>query len=115
MPYVLHDQSGKVAALFEAPDPGRGVTEELPPNDPEVVRFLGGAGMTDEAVKRLSRTDADMARVTEDLIYILIDKSVFMLTDLPSEARSKLLARRQLREQFVSLAGMIRLDEEDIP
>ncbi len=111
MPYVLHDQSGKVAALFEAPDPGRGVTEELSPNDPEVVRFLGGAGMTDEAVKRLSRTDAEMARVTEDLIETLIEKNVIMLTDLPRPAQEKILGRRRMREHMSEVIGLISDDD----
>lgn len=114
MPYVLRDQNGKIAALFGEPDPRRGVTEELPPDNPEVTEFLDSASVAGEAAQRLSMSDIEMARVAEDLIYSLIDKGVLLFTDLPPAARRKLLARRQLREQFDPLAGMIRTDEEDI-
>ncbi len=114
MPYVLRDRNGRITELFGEPDPTRGVTEQLPSDNPEVIRFLGGAGVADEAVQQLSVSDSDMARVTEDLIYVLIDKGVLMFTDLPLAARRKLLSRRQMREQLGPFAGMINPDEEDI-
>lgn len=114
MPYILRDTEGKIAALFGQADPTRGVTEELPSDSPEVNRFLGGGGETSEARQELSVSDADMARVTEDLVYALIAKGILLFTDLPAPARRKLLARRRLREQLNPLAGMIHADEDDI-
>ncbi len=117
MPYVLRDRNGRIAGLFGEPDPTRGVTEQLPSDNPEVIRFLGGtggAGIAEEAVQRLAASDGDMARVTEDLITVLIDKGVLAFTDLPAAARRKLLSRRQLREQLGPFTGMINPDEEDI-
>ncbi len=120
MPYVLRDRNGSITELFGEPDPTRGVTEQLPSDNPEVIRFLGGTGgaggasIAEEAVQQLAVSDGDMARVTEDLITVLIDKGVLLFTDLPPAARRKLLSRRQLREQLGPFTGMINPDEEDI-
>ena len=48
----------------------------------------------------LSETDADLARVTEDLIDILLNRGVIQFTDLPSAVQTKLLQRRQTRSDF---------------
>ena len=47
--------------------------------------------------KALSDTDADLARVLEDLIDVLITRGVIQFTDLPEAAQGKLLERRQPR------------------
>lgn len=45
----------------------------------------------------LARSDAGLARVTEDLIDILITRGVIQFTDFPPAAQAKLLERRQAR------------------
>lgn len=45
----------------------------------------------------LSSSDADFARVTEDLIDILLRRGVIQFTDLPEAVQTKLLQRRQAR------------------
>ena len=87
MPYILRNERGKIAALFGNADPDRGATEELPPDDPEVNQFLGSTGVVAEAMEDLSLSDAEMARVTEDLVYALISKGILLFTDLPPTAR----------------------------
>lgn len=114
MPYILRDTQGKITALFGQADPTHGVTEELPPDNPEVNQFLDGVGESAEAMQELTVSDADMARVTEDLVYALISKGVLLFTDLPAPARRKLMARRRLRDHLNPLAGMIHADEIDI-
>ena len=47
--------------------------------------------------KLLSETDADLVRVLEDLIDVLITRGVIQFTDLPEAAQAKLLGRRQTR------------------
>jgi hypothetical protein len=54
----------------------------------------------------LSETDADLARVTEDLINLLVQKGVILFTDLPPAAQAKLLARQQTR---AALANSLKL------
>jgi hypothetical protein len=46
----------------------------------------------------LQQTDADVVRVLDDLIELLIDKGVIQFTELPPEAQQKLLNRSQLRQ-----------------
>jgi hypothetical protein len=49
--------------------------------------------------QRLEQSDLQMARVMEDVINLLIDKSVIRFTDLPVAAQQKLLSRREVRDQ----------------
>ena len=60
--------------------------------EPGVVEVL--ALRTDRSRRR------NLARVIEDLIDVLIEKKVFMFTDLPEGAQQKLLERRGLRKEF---------------
>lgn len=41
-----------------------------------------------------------MVRIVEDLIDLLIQKNLILLTDLPQVAQNKLLARKHLRDRF---------------
>lgn len=53
---------------------------------------------SDSAERRaLLDSDAGLARVTEDLIDILINRGVIQFTDFPPAAQAKLLERRQTR------------------
>jgi hypothetical protein len=114
MPYIMRDANGRIAALFADADPACGLTEELPPDHPEVTRFLGCDGMKTEVMEQLAASDADMARILEDVIHALIAKGVILFTDLPGPARRKLLTRRRQREQLSPLAGMMRTDDDDL-
>ena len=48
----------------------------------------------------LADSDAGLARVTEDLIDILITRGLIQFTDFPPAAQAKLLQRRQTREMM---------------
>lgn len=50
-----------------------------------------------EGQRSLADSDAGLARVTEDLIDILINRGVIHFTDFPPAAQAKLLQRRQTR------------------
>lgn len=93
MPYVRRNAEGRIVALLaeSAPD----AQELLPSGHIEVLAFLGAGG---DAVA-FGTLDADFVRVTEDLIYTLIEKGVLQFTDLPPEAQSKLLARHSFRSR----------------
>lgn len=58
----------------------------------------------------LASTDAGLARVTEDLIDILIHRGVIQFTDFPPGAQAKLLQRRQTR---ATLSKRLRLLDDD--
>lgn len=47
--------------------------------------------------RSLADSDASLARITEDLIDILIARGLIQFTDFPPAAQAKLLQRRQTR------------------
>ncbi|MFV1923079.1 MAG: hypothetical protein ACMZ63_10825 [Methylotenera sp.] len=55
---------------------------------------------TDDIIHALSSSDAGLARVTEDLIAVLVRKGTILFTDLPETVQTKLLAREALRSQL---------------
>ena len=95
MPYIRRNAEGRIVALLAeaAPD----ATESLPSTHLEVLAFLG----VDSAAATFGALDADFVRVTEDLIYTLIEKGVIQFTDLPREAREKLDARQSFRSRRI--------------
>ena len=81
MLYVQKDRDGNIIGLTQIPGEN---TEEASLSDPAVRAFL-------------TQTDADMVRVLEDLIEVLVQKNVFSITDLPESAQLKLLYRKNTR------------------
>ncbi|MEW6695337.1 MAG: hypothetical protein AB1371_10405 [Pseudomonadota bacterium] len=72
------------------------------PSTPPASGAAGTPGAADapspeRARHHLARTDTELARITEDLIDILIARGVIQFTDFPAEAQAKLLQRRQSR------------------
>ncbi|KAB2902341.1 MAG: hypothetical protein F9K35_04195 [Burkholderiaceae bacterium] len=61
----------------------------------------------------LIESDADLARVTEDLVNLLVQKGVILFTDLPPGAQAKLLARQQTRADMVNSLKLLGEDSED--
>ena len=60
----------------------------------------------------LHRSDLGVARVTEDLIYLLIQKNVILFTELPEIVQKKLLSREELRDKL-SGPSMSPISEDD--
>ena len=54
-----------------------------------------------------------MARISEDIIEVLIAKNVVNFTDFPRATQQKLLRRRDLRRNLSTLSNLVS-DEEDI-
>ncbi|MSO93826.1 MAG: hypothetical protein EXQ86_10560 [Rhodospirillales bacterium] len=106
MPYIIRDTNGDIAAVYNQPVQGG---EEVAPNDPALKEFIlknvpGAAGKTDEWVQ------ADLARVIEDLIDILIAKKLVLFTDFPAGAQKKLIERRGLRKEFSYVENLFAED-----
>ena len=107
MPYARRNPAGAIDALFaeasaEAP-------EYLPSGHMEVLAFLG----VSSGAAAYGVLDLDFVRVTEDLIYTLIEKGVLLFTDLPVEAQRKLEARESFRNR--PLDGALDILEHDKP
>ena len=94
MPYVRRDADGRIAVLQR--DADAAATEYLSAHSPEVAAFLDQA-VVPEAFDGL---DAELVRVLEDLIDVLIVKNVIRLTDLPQEAQQKIFSRKHFREHL---------------
>jgi hypothetical protein len=109
MPHVMRDKQGRIVAVLDRGQPGQ--TDEVAPDDPELLLFI--AGDSPERAHFL-RADLEFIRVLEDLIEVLIDKRVILLTDLPAEAQQKILSRGRLREHLRGSQGLIEDDSDSI-
>ena len=106
MPYVRRNAEGRITALLAEPEPG--ADESLPAGHADVLAFLGGAGA-------FSALDADFVRVTEDLIYTLIDRdccSSPTCRSMPREncASAKVFEADAFRARLTSSAGATSAD-----
>lgn len=63
--------------------------------------------------KTLSASDADLVRVLEDLIDVLITNGTIRLTDLPPQALEKINARKRTRQRMRGALDLIN-DDEDV-
>lgn len=59
----------------------------------------------------LQKSDLELVRVLEDLIYVLTSKGVLSITDLPVAAQNKLSNRSQMRRELDSLENLLNEDE----
>ena len=100
MPYVRRDAEGKVEAIFAQPDGG--ANEELPHGHPDLLEFLGISARAIIDADPWIRADLSLARVTEDLLAILMEKGVISFTDLPVGAQEKIISRQGLRSSQLS-------------
>lgn len=77
----------------------------------EVLEYIAAGGQIvpydppavdpkEQAKAELRESDADMARIAEDLIGALIGKGVIAESDIPQPARSKLARRAELRSKL---------------
>ena len=67
----------------------------------------------DSALQQLDASDLEMARITEDLIDLLIGRNIINFTDFPGMAQRKLINRRALRSNMSALTNLV-CDEESI-
>ncbi|MDP6389232.1 MAG: hypothetical protein QF654_05000 [Alphaproteobacteria bacterium] len=83
------------------------------PTAPQGAAPGGGAAAPDDdgAQNILNQTDFDMARISEDLIDVLIGKNIINFTDFPKPAQDKLMRRRQLRSNLSTLTSLVGDDD----
>jgi hypothetical protein len=113
MPYVQRNSSGRINAIFQ--EPASGADEHLPGDHPEVENFIAGIlPQTDhgQATTKLTETDISLIRVIEDIVDTLIDKNVIMFTDLPVEAREKIMQRKSTREHLFGSSDIIESEDK---
>ncbi|MBJ9838629.1 hypothetical protein [Citrobacter portucalensis] len=64
-----------------------------------------------QALAMLQKSDLEMVRVLDDLIYLLIRKGVIAITDLPPMAQVKLMNRANARQELGGLEQLLGNDE----
>jgi len=109
MPYVNRNDQGKITQLLDASS-GEG-SEWLELNHPDVVEFLQHPANEAELKKSLESSDGDMVRVVEDLVDLLMEKQVFVFTELPEAVQGKLNARKKLRHDVSAISNLIGDDD----
>ncbi len=110
MPYVIRDGDGQIAAVHAIQS--ERAQERLAADDPELRAFVAATGDSANLQNVLIASDLELVRVLEDLIAVLIDKRIIMLTDLPEAAQRKLARRYELRSQLNDLGGIVAEQEE---
>lgn len=118
MPYIQRDEYGNIQALSAQPSDGG---EFMAPTNPAVLRFLmqtattqGAEALMSEDHLVLQQADLDLIRVIEDVIELLIDKNVFMFSELPLPVQQKLLNKRGHRQRLSGAGGGLLTGEDDI-
>lgn len=114
MPYVARNDQGQIIEVAERKT--QVAREQVALDDPDLVAYLAGGidgnGTTANIRAALEASDLELIRVIEDVITVLIDKRVFMLTDLPPAAQQKLARRYNLRSKLSDLGSIIAEHEE---
>ncbi|PCK09590.1 MAG: hypothetical protein COA42_03525 [Alteromonadaceae bacterium] len=121
MPYISRDKEGKIDSIHK--EENNGASEHIPPHHPDIVSFLDmdegfeppkrNAADSEQTITELLKSDSDIARITEDLISLLISKNVIMFTELPEPVQRKLLTREKLRSMLPESRHSI-IDDDDI-
>jgi len=109
MPYINRDKQGRVVQLLDAPTSDENQWLEL--SHPEVIEFLQCPANETELKQSLVSSDGEMVRVVEDLVDLLMEKQVFVFTELPEAVQAKLNARKKLRYDVNTISNLI--GEED--
>ncbi len=107
MPYVTRNEQGEIIAIDQVNDQGQWEQE----NTEEHKAFIKNNAMPYRAKQALTGSDNEMARVIEDLVELLMEKQIFVYTELPKAVQAKLNIRKQLRQDLSTLDNLI--DEED--
>jgi len=117
MPYVVRQKDGSISGILK--EASAKSEEYLPVNHPEIAEFMGAdvtEGYNSEADVRLAlqKSDAEIARVTEDLVSLLVKKNVILFTELPEMVQEKLISRENLRTKLKLPHQTIISDDETL-
>ena len=111
MPFIERGSDGKILTLHRHAQAN--AQEFLSPTDPQVLDFINEDHDEAKSKWTLAESDGYIARVTEDLIHLLISKKVILFKELPEPVQHKLLAREKLRSCLNFSAYNTIQDDED--
>jgi hypothetical protein len=104
MPYVKRDAHGRIVAVSVEP-----VGDGWHEIDAESAELAAFGEALQHSQTELAASDLGLARVLEDVIDLLVDRSLIRFTDLPEAAQKKLTSRRSAR---ASMRRLNLLDNE---
>ena len=109
MPYVKRDAEGAVVAVYHQPvEEG---LDQVSVDDPGLGVFLHHTLLDLTVNRHWTESDLGLTRVVEDMVDMLIERGVFLFTDLPEPAQKKLLERRGLRKEFAYMDTLFGDDD----
>ncbi len=112
MLFVKKDTKGNIEAISRKAEAG--FEPCTPETRREVQKFIDDQGDQAAPKDALLASDNELARVTEDLIHLLINKQLIMFTELPEPVQKKILAREKLRAKLGDSGGTLMDDEGSI-
>lgn len=106
MLFIERDENGTIVAIHK--NNTGGTFEQGSLTNQDVRQFLQQTGGDDALLSTaLADSDNDLVRVVEDLIELLISRSIINFTDLPAAAQTKIRARQTLRSQLAETDFMV--------
>lgn len=118
--YIKRDSDNNIIALSLTPDIEH--AEHISDAAPELLAFMNKnipayqlANLELSHSKKLQHSDAELARVLEDLIELLSANGTISFTDLPIAAQTKLLQRKNIRQNLHSLNLITDDDDPSLP
>ncbi len=108
MPFVKRNLEGEIVAVSALRDENH--PDELTSDDADLRLFVQALS----SKPGLAESDLKLVRVLEDLIDLLVDKSVIRFTDLPQRAQEKLSARHGARASMRALDLLSKDDSQVI-
>ena len=96
--YAERDQDGIIIAIRR--EAGGEHVDKDPLTEEELETFLASEFGKSSYELLLRAADKKMIRVLDDLIEVLVNRNIIMLTDLPDEAREKLGSRQEVRRRM---------------
>jgi len=109
MPYIERNSKGEIIGMFQTQDNDK--YQWLEVTHPEILDYVAEIEKTTQARQALTTTDTEMVRVVEDLIDLLMEKQIFVFTELPVSVQEKLNLRKQLRKNLNTLESPINEDD----
>ena len=106
MPYVKRNARGQIVSV--SLEKNKECIETIDSDSPELIHAIQDFSAYS---KEILDSDLSFIRVIEDLVDVLIAKSVISINDLPPPVQMKLLKRKSLRSQggFKSGDELIKL------
>lgn len=110
MPYVVRDENGCIVSVLAQPAKNG---ERWDGSDEDINEIFSAEDATKQLQEVLVASDLSFVRVLEDLIGVLLDKGVLMLTDLPEAAQQKVLQRKEIRDYISRLSGLVAEEKDE--